>query len=362
MPTGFTSPTKTASQPLPQNGVYAGEIIKIDGDEVYVKIPYVSAGFSFGPCLVGGYTGGAVPAVGQRVICGFLNNSLDECVIFAPELIELQAEGPAGTDGIADLAITTAKLADDAVTADKLADDAVTSAAIEDGTITVADLASAVQNMLVPAGTIMATISSTADTGWLLLDGSTVSSASTLYPSLWSVAPASWKSGSSLVLPDMTDAMLSGDGNTTLGANAGSRTKSLSTSELPDHSHSMNHGHSDNFSANQSSHAHIVNPGTVGVSINSHSDLVERLGSYQTYHAPTGSAGMAVRHAQFGHSGSWNIGNYTSGSADPSISISGSVSNFNGTTGYTGSGVTDAGDAFDIRGKHLAVKFQIKAH
>lgn len=354
---GFTAPTKTASQPLPQNGVYAGEIIKIDGDEVYVKIPYVSAGFSFGPCLVGGYTGGAVPAVGQRVICGFLNNSLDECVIFAPELIELQAEGPLGTDGLADLSVTTAKLADDAVTADKIADDAVTAAAIADGTITVSELASAVQNLLIPAGTIAATISTTADTGWLLLDGSTVSSASTLYPSLWSVAPASWKSGSSLILPDMEDAVLAGDGVTTLGATGGANSHTLTESEVPYHSHSMSHGHGDNFSANQSNHSHTVNPGTVYTSYENNSNVVQRLTSYQTYYAPNGQAGMAVSPEGFNHRHSWSIGNYTSGGADPAISISGGVTNYTGLTGYYG-----GSESVSLRSLHLAIKYQIKAH
>jgi len=354
---GFTAPTKTASQPLPQNGVYAGEIIKIDGDEVYVKIPYVSAGFSFGPCLVGGYTGGAVPAVGQRVICGFLNNSLDECVIFAPELIELQPEGPLGTDGLADLSVTTEKLADDAVTADKIADDAVTAAAIADGTITVSELASAVQNLLIPAGTIAATISTTADTGWLLLDGSTVSSASTLYPSLWSVAPASWKSGSSLILPDMEDAVLAGDGETTLGATGGENWTYLTESQVPEHRHSMSHGHSDTFWANQGSHSHTVNPGTVYTSYENDGDVVQRLGSYQTYYAPNGQQGMAVSPEGFNHRHSWSIGNYIAGNADPAIVISGGVTDFTGNTGYYG------GDQhLDLRSRHLAIKYQIKAH
>jgi len=96
----FTSPSKTASRALEAGGLHLGTVTKVD-DGIYVEIPKIAANFSFGPCLiVDNWGGGPVlevegsitPAtislasenifeVGSKVLCGFLNNGLDEIII-----------------------------------------------------------------------------------------------------------------------------------------------------------------------------------------------------------------------------------------------------------------------------------------
>ena len=103
------------------------------------------------------------------------------------------ADASVTTAKIADASVTTAKLADSAVTTAKLATGSVNSTAILDGAITGTDIAnttiplaaliSAVQQALVPAGTIHAYGGSTAPAGWLRCDG-TLYNGST-YPALY---------------------------------------------------------------------------------------------------------------------------------------------------------------------------------
>lgn len=217
----------------------------------------------------------------------------------------------AGATSIGDNSITTAMLQDSAVT----------SAKIADGTVSVADLASAVQNLLVPAGTVAATISSTADTGWLLLDGSSVLNASTAYPSLWAVAPASWKSGTTLTLPDMSNKTLGGSGTTTLGAAGGANSVTLSTSNLP-------------------SHYHTVNPPAVTVSHTFSQNFLYNLSdTFDPYMgvSNSGSAASYKYDGSYTHSHVVDIGQFNSGN-------------------------TGSGTSVDVTNAHLAVNFQIKAH
>jgi hypothetical protein len=103
------------------------------------------------------------------------------------------ADSAVTTAKIADANVTAAKLADSAVTTAKLATGSVNSTAILDGAITGTDIAnttiplaaliSAVQQALVPAGTIHAYGGSTAPAGWLRCDG-TLYNGST-YPALY---------------------------------------------------------------------------------------------------------------------------------------------------------------------------------
>ena len=103
------------------------------------------------------------------------------------------ADANVTTAKLADANVTTAKLADSAVTTAKLATGSVNSTAILDGAITGTDIAnttiplaalvSAVQQALVPAGTIHAYGGSTVPAGWLRCDG-TLYNGST-YPALY---------------------------------------------------------------------------------------------------------------------------------------------------------------------------------
>lgn len=118
-------------------------------------------------------------------------------------------------------------------------------------------------------GDIRSSIRSTAESGWLKLDGSTVSGANTAHPDLWAVAPAAWKSGTDLVLPNMSDRVLQGGG--TLGDTDGSNTATLSTANMPSHVHSMsahvhnlnNHTHgSGSLATDNDTHDHEVAGGS----------------------------------------------------------------------------------------------------
>lgn len=75
----FVSPTKTASVSQQINGLYAGKVSRVVDGEVFVEVPSIINGFSFGPAIISNYS--SAPSVNDVVICGFLNNSLDELVI-----------------------------------------------------------------------------------------------------------------------------------------------------------------------------------------------------------------------------------------------------------------------------------------
>ena len=71
---------------------------------------------------------------------------------------------------------------------------------------------------------------------WIELDGSTVDG--TVYTELASVVPASWLSGSNINLPDVTGHTLVGQGTGyTLGNVGGEATHTLTTNEMPAHTH-----------------------------------------------------------------------------------------------------------------------------
>lgn len=89
----------------------------------------------------------------------------------------------------------------------------------------VAGLSAAVQALLVPPGATMHTIAAAAPSGWLMMDGSTTVGADVLYPALWAIIPASWKSGTSLVLPDAR-------GRAIIGAGTGSGLTARALSSL----------------------------------------------------------------------------------------------------------------------------------
>ena len=254
--------------------------------------------------------------------------------------------------------VATAGIADDAVTAAKIATGAVGSDEIATGAVALAELATAVQNLLVPAGTIMATIRSTADTGYLLLNGSTITGADALYPSLWAVLPASWKSGTSLVLPNTANQLLGGAGTITLGALGGDNT--ILEANLPSHvhtlashTHTLSHTHqidppNTSVAITDPGHNHDVTNGTAVVRQDGggNADLTadSSYGPYNTY--TVSNVGNTT-----GISGAVNIAEFTSGGASATTTSGPSVTN----TGSTGSGT-------DLKVEQLAVNYQIKAH
>jgi microcystin-dependent protein len=285
----------------------------------------------------------------------------------------LQADSSTAS-GLAWGLVDTANLAADAVTTAKIAAGAVDSAELASLAVTEAKLAAAVVSKLVPAGTIVATVKTSADTGWLLLNGATVANADTSYPLLWAAAPASWRSGTSLVLPNMANRMLEGQSTTALGAVGGSNTVSIGTANLPAHTHSLNNHshtitHTHSIDHNHGSETFAVS-GTVG---DNTLDMVYDPGAYNSGYisgrdadnngvidGTTNTFGMALQKTtSHGHTWSGSVAvdlaNFTGTSGGSSAANTGNSSGDTGNGGF-------AGTALNITNAHLAVNFQIKAH
>ena len=181
------------------------------------------------------------------------------------------ADASVTTAKIADANVTTAKLADASVTGTKIASATITAAnlatgsvnstAILDGTLTGTDIAnttiplaalvSAVQQALVPAGTIHAYGGSTAPAGWLRCDG-TLYNGST-YPALYAAIGINFGgSNGNFNVPDLRGRFLRGWSNGTgrdpdaasrygeySGQTGGDKIGSIQGDQLKSHSHNI---------------------------------------------------------------------------------------------------------------------------
>jgi microcystin-dependent protein len=144
--------------------------------------------------------------------------------------------GQVGTNGIADDAITAAKIAAGAVGASEIAN----------GTVGVDELATAVINKLVPVGTIAMYGGATAPTGWLLCNGDAIDAG---YTSLIAIVGAN--------TPDLKGRFAIGDNSTlTLLGTGGSAT--ITTSNLPAHTHANTATASTTVSISDPGHAHTI--------------------------------------------------------------------------------------------------------
>jgi microcystin-dependent protein len=91
-------------------------------------------------------------------------------------------------------------------------------------------------NLLLPTGTVLPFVSSTAPGGYLTCDGSAVSR--TTYSALFAVVSTTFGSGdgsTTFNLPDLTNRFIYG--GSSIGTTGGSATKTLSTNEIPAHTH-----------------------------------------------------------------------------------------------------------------------------
>jgi hypothetical protein len=103
----LTAPAKSSSVELQPNAIYVGVVTNVEGNFVFVEVPQVAAGFSFGPCLVAAGDVAVqvqttttknidglvtdvqtsvtktrvIPSVGEKVFCSFLNGNIDELVV-----------------------------------------------------------------------------------------------------------------------------------------------------------------------------------------------------------------------------------------------------------------------------------------
>jgi microcystin-dependent protein len=237
------------------------------------------------------------------------------------------------------------------ITADGIASDAVTTAKILDANVTLTKLATAVQNLLIPAGTIAATVKATADAGWQFM-GQTLTNAEGLYPALFAAAPVSWRTGTApnrnLVLPSMTDRTLFQAGTTTLGATGGLNTATLGVSNLPAHTHTASSSSSSSSTVTDPTHRHEEAGRENGATV---------AGKYLQRYGGSGSNYDVVGT----NTTRWDsITNPQTTYASTGITVTTSTST--STTVSGGGNGTSTGNAFATTNAHLAVNYQIKAH
>ena len=151
------------------------------------------------------------------------------------------------------------KVADGGITATQLANDSVITDRILDGAVTAVKLDPAAVSVLMPTGSIMSFAGSSAPTGYLLCDGAAISRST--YSTLFGLLATTYGAGDGSTtynIPDLRGRVIAGqddmggasanrltgltggvDGDV-LGGSGGTETHTLSTAEMPSHTHSYN--------------------------------------------------------------------------------------------------------------------------
>jgi len=151
-----------------------------------------------------------------------------------------------------------------------IADSAVTSAKIADGTIVLGDLAAALQAFLVPTGSINAWSTNTAPTGWQLCDGTAVSR--TTYAALFAVIGETYGAGDGTTtfnLPNLKGRAIVGRDSAqtefdTLAETGGAKTHTLTSAEIPVHLHTISaYSHASTSTADLA-HTHTFSGSVTG--------------------------------------------------------------------------------------------------
>ena len=213
-----------------------------------------------------------------------------------------------------------------------------------DKTITLPNITGtvALTSQLMPTGSVAMWMTATAPTGWLFLDGSTISQST--YPELAAVFGVG---SGTFALPDMRDRFAAGRSDTSLGwANSGGTFGPNAANSIA-HTHTTNiaHGHADNISVStHGDHTHSVNPASTTSTTASSS-----AGGFNfTYN--TGST--------VGHTHATDIAATTSSAenADLTHTVNGGVTSL-GTTSVTSSAMSANGT---VAAKSTLVNFIIK--
>lgn len=160
------------------------------------------------------------------------------------------------SDNIQDNSITASELQSSSVTESKIATDSVTTTKMADSSITMAKLAAALQDFLVPTGSLVPFAGSTAPSGYLLCDGTAVSR--TTYANLYALVGNRFGQGNGSTtfnLPDsrgrfmrFTSASTGRDpdsGNRTAmntGGATGDAVGSIQSDAFGSHTHNMAYG------------------------------------------------------------------------------------------------------------------------
>ncbi len=76
----FGSSIKASSRKPRTGGLYKGKVVRVSGG-IFVSVPKVAPGQTFGPCMVFG----PYPVLNDNVLCAFLDNRFEELVILGRE-------------------------------------------------------------------------------------------------------------------------------------------------------------------------------------------------------------------------------------------------------------------------------------
>jgi microcystin-dependent protein len=188
-----------------------------------------------------------------------------------------------------------------------------------------------------PTGSIIIWSTNTPPSNWLLCNGATVSR--TTYATLFSVIGTTYGAGdgsTTFVLPNLMGRVPVGrDSNQTefdtLAETSGAKTVTLAITNLPAHTHSIDHNHPEVQSDSAGSHTH---------------SYTDRGNTAETFSYSSGLGQLSLADN--------TSGSYTTGSAG-SHSHGVNLPNFSGTSGSTGSGT-----AFSIVQPYLVLNYIIK--
>lgn len=198
----------------------------------------------------------------------------------------------------------------------------------------------------VPTGSVQAFAGSTAPTGWLLCNGAAVSR--TTYASLYTVIGTTYGAGdgsTTFNVPNLQDRVPVGSGSTyARGATGGAATVTLTTAQIPSHSHTLASG----TVSTHSGHTHTVS-GTAA-SDGSHTHSVNNQGTRSDILAGGGTTTAATGSGNTGSGGSHT--HSVSGTAASGGSHNHTLSGSTGTEG--------TGQAHDNLQPYLALPFIIK--
>lgn len=192
-----------------------------------------------------------------------------------------------------------------------------------------------------PTGSVITFAGSTSPTGWLLCDGTAVDR--TTYASLFAVVGTTYGAGNGTTtfnIPNLQDRFAIGtSGTRALGTTGGASTYTLTVSNIPQHSHSIDHDHASFTSGAGSAHNHTD---TLAAPAHTHTTNITH-GHASTLAAPshTHTTNIAHGHADTIATAADSHDHETNTIGDNASFLSGSGQNYR----YTGTPSTLATDS-----------------